>query len=319
MNDSPVCEHGEYRIDCTVCTAAELERAEAAELARAAAELEQEANGYPQPGDEPGDDAEIPAEESDELDEDDPDDPDERPPSRKVGFFDPTLYRVDADGNPITYEQWRAARIAAGATVHDWVAVRNRYVEGISGDGDHQWPSLDRVADEFGITASTVRLRSSKEGWVAMRAEWQRQVEDERRRNRLGELAQSADKLDSKALSASELGLQLCVARLVEIGRAVESRRGQSGVDFGSAIEAREMQALASAADLWHKIGLRSVGDVEALRIQLLGANGKPLDVADELTRDNPERLGGVVAVLEAAGLGEFFSNPRKTDTDDDD
>jgi hypothetical protein len=223
--------------------------------------------------------------------------------------FDPRRQYFDKEtGEPITYEQWRATW-RPQTVRHDWPAIRARFVEGYTGDdGEHVWPTLGAVADHFNAGVQGVRARSGREGWVAQRAEWQAQVEAERRRNKVTELAKAADKLDGRALNAAELGIQLCVTRLVEIGRAVETRRQSSGVDFGTAVEAREMQALAAATDLWHKIGLRAVGDVEALRLQLIGANGQPLDIGAELVRDNPERLGGVVAVLKAAGLGEFFA-----------
>lgn len=212
-------------------------------------------------------------------------------------------------GKQLSYDEWRATWRSGLQVRHDWAAIRARYVEGYTGpDGAHVWPSLNTVAEHFNAGVTSVHKRSSAEGWAAARGAWQAEVEAERRKARVAELAQAGDKIDSRALNAAELGIQLCVTRLVEIGRAVEVRRQTSGsIDYGSAVDPREMQALAAATDLWHKIGLRAVGDREALRVQLVGANGSALDIGNELTRDNPERLSGVVAVLEAAGLGEFF------------
>lgn len=193
----------------------------------------------------------------------------------------------------------------------DWPAIKARYVEGVKPrDGDtFLWPTTQEVADHFGCSVHTLREKSSREGWLAQRSQWQAQVEAKRREARANALVAKAVNLDSKALSAAEAGIGLCMARLQEIGAAHQAARAAAGPGGASsgAIDALEQTRLAQAIDLWHKIGLRAVGEPEAQRIELTGANGAPLEITAELRRDDPTRIATVLGVLQQAGLGELF------------
>jgi hypothetical protein len=194
---------------------------------------------------------------------------------------------------------------------YDWPAIRRRYVEGVR-DGDEgvtQWPSLDAVAEHFGVAANRVREKSAQEGWRTQRTQWQAQLEATRRQAKAAAMSKEATNLDGRALDASKLGLQLAVTRLTEIGQAAQRARSEAGPGGGSGgvIDAQEMQRLAQAVDLWHKIGLRAVGDPETHRLEITGANGAPIEIAAELRRDDPSRMAGVLGVLQQAGLGDLF------------
>lgn len=203
-----------------------------------------------------------------------------------------------------------AAKQANGIRDIDWEALRRRYVEGIKGDdGAYDYPSLDSVAAHFGLRGNRVRERAAKEGWRGQRTQWQAQVEATRRQAKAAAMAREATNLDGRALDAAKMGLQLVVARLAEIGQAAQRARSENGVGGGSGatIDAQEQQRLAQAADLWHKVGLRAVGDPETHRLEITGAGGAPIEIAAELRRDDPDRLAGVLGVLAQAGLGDLF------------
>lgn len=198
-----------------------------------------------------------------------------------------------------------------GNRVYDWQAIKKRYVEGVktSEAGVHEWPSLDQVAAHFGVRPNRVREKSAQEGWVEARRKWQQQVEQVRQQARAAALAKEAVNLDGRALDAAKMGLQLCITRLAELGQLAQHRRQQS-VGSGvadSRLDAQEQQRLAAAVDLWHKVGLRAIGDPETHRVEITGANGAPIEIATELKRDDPERITGVLAVLAQAGLGNLF------------
>lgn len=205
--------------------------------------------------------------------------------------------------------------LAPGQTkrAYDWPAIRARYVEGLldRDQGITIWPSLDECAGHYGVVAARVREKSAAEGWVEQRARYQQRTEATRQHARAAALSKKATELDGKALDSAKLGLQLCFARLSEIGQAAQRRRteaatGGSVGDVGR-IDAQEQTRLAQAVDLWHKVGLRAVGDPETTRVEITGAGGQPIEIAAELRRDDPNRITGVLAVLAQAGLGDLF------------
>lgn len=193
---------------------------------------------------------------------------------------------------------------------YDWTAVKRRYVEGVRNpdEGVVDWPTLQEVADHFGLPASRVREKSAMEAWREERVRWQAEFEARRRQAKAAAMSKEAVNLDGKALDAAKTGLQLCLAKLTEIGQQAQRRRSQTAGEGGlTGIDSQEQMRLAQAVDLWHKIGLRAIGDPETMRLEVTGAGGRPIEIATELKRDDPTRLQGVLSVLAQAGLGELF------------
>lgn len=189
---------------------------------------------------------------------------------------------------------------------YDWAVPKKMYVEGIKLPDRHDWPTLDEVAERCGIPANRVREKSAAKGWRAERTQYQHQLETTRRQARAAAMVQEATNLDNNALKTAKVGLTLVHAKLVEIAQAAQAARA-GGAGSGTVIDALEQTRLAQAADLWHKIGLRAVGDPETHRLEVTGANGAPIEIAAELKRDDPERITSVLNILTIAGLGEFF------------
>ena len=179
----------------------------------------------------------------------------------------------------------------------DWPSAKARYVEGFL-DGERQvYPTLEEVARWLGCAPGTVRMMSGREGWTEARRQWQQKVERERQNRRAKQLAAAADDLDKGALNVAELGIGLVRDRLAEAEEDWKAGLGH--------LPPRDLTALGQAADLFHRIGLRALGDPDTQRLEITGANGQPLDLASTLARDDPARLSGVLAVLHAAGVTE--------------
>jgi hypothetical protein len=194
---------------------------------------------------------------------------------------------------------------------YDWESIRRRYVEGVRDKdaGVTHWPSLAEVAAHFGAPVARLKEKSSHQGWVEQRTRWQAQVERTRQQAKAAAMAKEATQLDGRALDAAKMGLQLCITRLAELGQQAQARRAGSVGDgmADSGLDAQEQGRLAYAVDLWHKIGLRAVGDPETLRLEVTGINGKPIEISQELRRDDPSRLTGVLSVLAKAGVGDIL------------
>lgn len=255
-------------------------------------------NGAPGGSEQPGEPGEMPGEPGNPAD---------------PAATQPTV--VDYKGRPIELKPPPAGK---RNRIYDWPAIKRRYVEGhpaTDGSGVTEWPSLDAVAEHFGLPPQRIREKSAIEGWVGARQKWQAQVEVARQQARAGALAKSGLEVDTAALDSAKLGLQLCLAVLGDRARAVQAQRSANVGDAGPRISmsALELSRLAQAVDLWHRIGLRAVGDPEVHRLEVTGAGGRPIEIAAELKRDDPQRLAGVLAVLTQAGLGDLFGgdDPR--------
>lgn len=196
---------------------------------------------------------------------------------------------------------------------YDWDQVRTVYVEGLTNaDSEQWWPSIREAAEICDVPYSRARKYSARDDWATQRIAYQTHLERVRQKRRADEMAEAAVQLDQSALTMSKAGLQLVSVRMQEIATRVKERNEQVAAGDTMAalmpgVDAREMETLGRAASIWHNLGLRAIGETEALRIELTGADAGPIDVRSsiraELVRDDPERLHGFIVALERAGL----------------
>ena len=200
---------------------------------------------------------------------------------------------------------------------YDWPAVKKMYVQGVNdteGENTTKWLSLDAVAAHFGIPPQRVREKSAMDGWVGERKRWQAQIETTQKQARAAALAKDGLKVDNAALEAAKMGLQLALHELQAAGKRAQRARTENVGDPDAAhtgLDPAVQLRLAQTVDLWHKIGLRAVGDPELHRVELSGPNGAPIEITQELRRDDPQRIATVLAVLEKAGLADIFGGSR--------
>lgn len=194
----------------------------------------------------------------------------------------------------------------SGQPRYNWPKIRDRYVEGfIDASGNRDYPSLEQVAIWGGPHYDVVRVRSAKEGWTGLRKAFQAEVEAERHRQRVQQLARSAENLDGSVLEVAEAGIELVQLRIDEMKEDAETNRGTGRTH--PSVDVRELEAIARAADTFHKIGLRAIGTPETTRLEVTGAHGQSLDITTSLRRDDPKRLTGVLQVLRDAGIEGVF------------
>lgn len=204
------------------------------------------------------------------------------------------------------------------AAQHDWSAIEQYYVEGeLEGETGRKWPEPARVAELFEVPERYVRERARQADWDSHRAAFKAHHEKVLAQKRSVDLVKEATDFDARALSAAKAGLQLVTMRSGELLRAAAERqkakaeaaaKDEEFEDYGvSTVDAKELQALAGAAESWQRVGFKALGEVETIRTELTGPGGSPIQmqssVRAQLVRDDPERVMGVVVALERAGL----------------
>jgi len=206
----------------------------------------------------------------------------------------------------------------SGRRKYDWLNIKRVYVEGYTnGQGGQVWPSMTETAELLDVPRNRLSERASAEHWKVERSAYQAHLEAVKQRKRLDALAQDAVDVDSNALRAAKLGMQLGVQRLGEIAKEVqrkakdESERAAAGLEPDAfaqpAVNAGELGSLASAVGQWHAIARKALGEVETVRTEITGAGGGPIessmDITAELMRDDPDRLAGIFIAMERADL----------------
>lgn len=172
----------------------------------------------------------------------------------------------------------------------DWPAIRAHYVEGAAADPDgdpnaRTWPTLAEVAALHGVSERATAQHSSREHWPAQREEFQRSVDDARRRALVEERATKVASVDKRGLTAADAGLALVGKRLEHLTRT-EIGKGQ---DAGQGVEAQELAALGLAARRWVQVKDAVIG------------KPSPDEMPDDATQERDQRVAEAVLAARLA------------------
>lgn len=202
---------------------------------------------------------------------------------------------------------------------YDWDALRTAFVEGVpvpeGGQYERQFMNQKELAEAFDVPYQRVRERASKERWTELRHREQVELATKRQKERNEKLLGDAIDFDEKSLKVAQVGINLITARLAEIAgshktqkdireKALERMARGEKVEkweLYPAINYREMEGLASAAQRLQEIGNKALG-IDVQKHEISGPGGGPLQidstvsVTDELMRDDPERITAVLA-----------------------
>ena len=75
---------------------------------------------------------------------------------------------------------------------HNWVAVRSAYVYGTKRAGRLRWPSYRDLARRYGIQLGSIADVAARDGWVAQRAAYQQELDEQLRRASIAAASQVA-------------------------------------------------------------------------------------------------------------------------------
>ena len=169
---------------------------------------------------------------------------------------------------------------------YDWMAIRSRFVEGHAEGDRHVFPTLDEVAQFFDVSSDRVRKVSAREGWVQQRRAWQQRLEAERQQRKAERIATETEALDTSALRAAKIGIELCLVGLHHLASARDT------LDTGQLLQ------VARAAERYQSVGITAIGTVPPLP----DPGAAALYPDEVLQRDDPDRLAAVAAILFECG-----------------
>jgi hypothetical protein len=208
----------------------------------------------------------------------------------------------------------------------NWALLQTEFIEGIVTDAkkpeDRWFPTQKELAERHGVSYQTVRARAGKERWTDRKEAHAIQTIKERQRKRTKKLAEQALTWDEKTFDTAQLGMNLVTQRLAEIAKdfATKTKLRQEALarkaagqpvekeDLYSAVNYREMEGLANAARTFQDIGMKALG-TDVQKHEISGPDGGALEVAatlnvtQEITRDDPERVAAILASIKDAGL----------------
>lgn len=194
--------------------------------------------------------------------------------------------------------------------------------------------NLKQLSLRTGIPYSYIRIRSSKERWMALRAQEQTNALKEKRKDFLRKMANEAISFDETSIDMAKLGQGIITARLVEISKLIAASGNNSDIlvaklqggqplnrnDLFSYVNYKELVSLAQAAQMFQQIGRTALGS-EVTDGTLLNEDNTDLEtvvsIGGELTKDDPARLASFVEALERAGIAALDMTGGDADEED--
>ena len=130
---------------------------------------------------------------------------------------------------------------------YDWELVRVQYVQGKDNGSGIEWPTLERLAQEYDIPAATVRSRAHRENWQSQRSDFHTSLIHRIREKTLEQLSDKAAQLDVQVFSVARAALALHSKELIE------------GIQSGK-LSLAERERLLRMCDMAHRMGRRALG-----------------------------------------------------------
>ena len=152
-------------------------------------------------------------------------------------------------------------------TKHDWSKIKIEYVEGNI--------TLEELSKIHGVSFSTLRKRSGREGWTSQKNIYRTKLEQKRQERKSTILASEAAGFDASCLRPAQSAVELIEKRLAEI-----KKKGTLSYD-----DTKELDRLSSALKAFQAVGKLALGedpeDKKANALQSWADFIKMIDVND--------------------------------------
>jgi hypothetical protein len=157
---------------------------------------------------------------------------------------------------------------------HDWIAIRQKFVEGVANeDGAVTYPTLDEVAHAHGVRPSFLRQTASRQKWVQGRNIYRAELEQETRKKRREARAKESAQFDTLTLRVAHA---LVVMASNDIAKASKS---------GAAITLNARKVIADIVEKAQRVGRLALGDATEHQ-QLTGPDGGPVEMITRIQRE---------------------------------
>lgn len=125
---------------------------------------------------------------------------------------------------------------------YDWERVRIEYVQGReNGDGVIEHPTLEALAQDYGIPTQTVRSRAAKEHWTELRNDFSTLLQQQSQDLTLERLADKVASVNINVFNVASAGVRLLGQRLLR-----QTQEGEVGLD--------EHQHIAAALAAYYRV-----------------------------------------------------------------
>ena len=216
-----------------------------------------------------------------------------------------------------------------GQRKYDWDLVKDIYVQGLidEGTGERRYhESMKDLSRYTGVPYAKLRERKAKQHWDDERSAFQAQKMKLDSEHRAAHLVGEMVDFDSKALAGSKVGIMLVQARLAEMAEQLKAERyrvsegsSQTLEMIGSGwIDSSELTQLSRAMAQFQDIGRKCLGDVEEIASMPSVGMNTVIDIREELTYADDERIARSLQLLDGAGLLDAaIAGDRDQETDD--
>lgn len=247
-------------------------------------------------------------------------------PFKKLKRFQSTGKRpgVSSTESIALPDSWRKTK------QHDWPAARELFMT------SQPAINLRQLSLRTGIPYDQIRTRSSKERWMAMRAQEQTAVLKARRQEFLQTMAGQAITFDETSIDVAKLGQGIIAGRLIEITKLLDAAGAKTDLviaklkagipleksDLYSMVNYKELASLAQAALMFQEIGRKAFGQeiIDGSLLKEGESEGleEVVSIGGELSKDDPKRLAAFLEALERTGMTMLNLQPEGDATAED-
>src|SRR5579859_2942605 len=132
---------------------------------------------------------------------------------------------------------------------YPWAAIEKFFVQGAPDtSGTIHYPTLNEIAEHFGISYSSVRRKLVERDWVQKREAWQLELHRQIQASAMTDLIAAANKFDAACLETAQRALDEILSHLLEAKAA------------GEAVSKLDLDRLGRSAVNWQRVGRLSLG-----------------------------------------------------------
>jgi len=167
-----------------------------------------------------------------------------------------------------------------------WDFIRAQYVEGVQGpDGRLYYPSSFVLAEEHGISRSTISQRAAKEGWTDQREIWQARLEQQRQEKKVDLLSKEAARFDLDIYKIVASAVSHIQGHFLIAQRKLQKAEGRD-LTVQDVMTLGEINRLTMALERLQRVGRLALGEPLHMESGEPGKAGDTYYIVQEILND---------------------------------